>query len=278
MITAPIAVAFGGGTNSTALLVGMIERGVYPDLILFADTGSEKPHTYEHIIEVNEWLADRAVAPIITVRKGGRQESLEENCLRMDMLPSIVYGYKSCSSKFKREPQDKFCNNWAPARAAWAAGLKVQKYIGYDADEERRAKIKADDKYDYVYPLIEWGWGREECVEAIARAGLPQPGKSACFFCPSSTRDEIDALKQTYPVLFYRALALETNAEANLQTVAGLGRRFSWHEHADGDDAAAFVERADTRYAAGLVASKEKRLAKTRLESGVTIDCGCYEG
>ena len=37
-------------------------------------------------------------------------------------------------------------------------------------------------------------WGRDDCVAAIARVGLPQPGKSACFFCPSSKKHEIITL------------------------------------------------------------------------------------
>ena len=36
-----LVVSFGGGTNSTAMLVGMSERGIIPDAILFADTGGE---------------------------------------------------------------------------------------------------------------------------------------------------------------------------------------------------------------------------------------------
>lgn len=32
-------VSYGGGTNSTAMLIGMVERGERPDAILFADTG-----------------------------------------------------------------------------------------------------------------------------------------------------------------------------------------------------------------------------------------------
>ena len=32
-------VSFGGGTNSTAMLIGMFERQIPVDLILFADTG-----------------------------------------------------------------------------------------------------------------------------------------------------------------------------------------------------------------------------------------------
>jgi len=38
---APVVVSYGGGTNSTALLVGMQERDLRPDLILFADPGGD---------------------------------------------------------------------------------------------------------------------------------------------------------------------------------------------------------------------------------------------
>ena len=34
-------VSYGGGTNSTAMLVGLWERGERPDAIVFADTGGE---------------------------------------------------------------------------------------------------------------------------------------------------------------------------------------------------------------------------------------------
>lgn len=245
-------VAFGGGTNSTALLVLLHETGITPDLILFADTGGEKPHTYEHLRVVSDWC-DRVGFPrIITVRKRGRiwvGETLEQSCLRLKTLPSLAYGFKSCSLKYKVQPQDMFCNNWEPARAVWKSGNKVVKYIGYDADEERRAKIYESDKYHYLYPLITVGWGREECVEAIARHGISQPGKSACFFCPASTTKEILALRESYPDLMARALTMEKNAE--LSSVKGLGRRFNWGDFLEG-----------------------VKVDKCEIEQA----CGCYDG
>lgn len=41
----PIIVSYGGGTNSTAMLIAMVLKGIKPDLILFADTGGsyQKP-------------------------------------------------------------------------------------------------------------------------------------------------------------------------------------------------------------------------------------------
>lgn len=69
---------------------------------------------------------------------------------------------------------------------------------------------------------MEWGWDREKCIRQIEAAGLPQPGKSSCFFCPSMRAEEIIDLRERYPDLFRRALALEDNAKANLKTVRGL--------------------------------------------------------
>lgn len=119
----------------------------------------------------------------------------------------------------------------------WGLGQrkKVVKFIGYDAGEHYRSdkvllRDLADPKYSKWYPLMEWGWDREACIRAIEAAGLPQPGKSSCFFCPSMRAEEIIDLREHYPDLFRRALALEDNARANLKTVQGLGRNYSWRE------------------------------------------------
>lgn len=227
--------AFGGGTDSTAILCGWVERGLEPfDLILFADTGGERPHTYEHIERMQEWLRRHGMPQITIVRKArrdGRLHTLEENCLESNMLPSLAYGFKSCSQKFKIAPQDKFANRHWLCKLTWRNGGLVDKYIGYEFAETRRW-MKApteDNKYRYHYPLVEWEWSRPECLAAIDRAGLPRPGKSSCFFCPASTKPEIAELKRSYPLLFQRALDMEANAK--LTSVKGLGRRFSWREY-----------------------------------------------
>ena len=45
----PLVVAYGLGVNSTAMLVEFARRKIRPDLILFADTGGEKPETYRYM-------------------------------------------------------------------------------------------------------------------------------------------------------------------------------------------------------------------------------------
>lgn len=238
------------------MLVGLHERGERPDLILFADTGGEKPHTYDHVAETTEWLVGIGYPPIIVVQsqdKDGNRYTLEQKCMDNKMLPSIAYGFKACSEKHKIRPQNKYVSNWRPAQEAWARGEKVTKLIGFDADEPQRAIVRDDPRYVNRYPLIEWGWGREECVEAIARAGLKQPGKSACFFCPSSKKTEILELKRMYPDLMDRAIAMENNAD--LTTIKGLGRDFAWRD---------------------LIAFNEAQLDMFP-DSNVGIACDCYD-
>ena len=232
-------VSFGGGTNSAALLIGLYKHKIPIDLITFADTGAEHPHTYQFIEIINQWLAEHGMPQITVVQyvdRYGNRLSLETECLRSHTLPSIAYGHKRCSQKHKIAPQEKFCNHYAPCREVWQRGEKVNRYIGYDAGEVKRYEHsrkynEADKKYHNRYPLIEeWGWNRDDCIREIKAAGLPQPGKSSCFFCPSMKKQEILYLKEHYPDLFNRAATLEENAMPYLKTVKGLGRSYSWKE------------------------------------------------
>lgn len=225
-------VSYGGGTNSTAMLIECAKQGLKVDLILFADTGGERPHTYNYVKIFSEWCVKNGLPEIITVKKvrdTGEILTLEQNCLEKNMLPSIAYGFKSCSLKYKVQPQDKFVNNWLPAKEAWGAGQKITKLIGYDTGEYHRSQKSHDDKkYTYRYPLIEWLMDRNSCIETIQSAGLCLPGKSACYFCPNSKPSEIKQLASVYPELMDRAIKMEQNAE--LTHIAGLGRRFAWKD------------------------------------------------
>jgi hypothetical protein len=238
-------VSNGGGVNSTALLVELANRGERPDAILFADTGGEQYAIYEYLRQFGAWLVRRDFPPITIVRKtptirrdGSRYATLEEDCLLKGMLPSLAYGGRGCSWKYKREVMDKWVNNWQPAQDVWDRKEKVTRLIGFDAGERRTARGE-EGKYVYRYPLREWGWDRKACEEAIARAGLCVPPKSACFFCPAAKKAEVRRLAREEPDLFGRAVAMERKAKATgkLTSVKGLGRHWSWEDIAAADKA-----------------------------------------
>jgi hypothetical protein len=239
-------VAYGGGVNSTAMLVEMSRRNVAVDLILFADTGGERPETYAAVAQVSAWCVAHGLPAIVTVREPG--PTLEEDCLTRKALPSIAYGFKTCSQRWKARPQDRYLKAWLPA------GANYRKAIGYDVGEERRCRASDDARCENWFPLIEWSLWRDDC-EAVCLAERLPTTKSACWFCPSSRKGEVLRLAKEHPELMARAAAMEANAE--LVTVQGLGRHWSW---------------------ANLVKTDAAQL-KLFSDAGTPgIDCGCYDG
>lgn len=236
------------------MLIAMHLRGVKPDLILFADTGAEHPETYAFIPVMNAWLEKVGFPQITIVRyqpKRAPYETLEGKCLANETLPSLAFGGHSCALVFKVEPQNRYVAGWLPAIEAWADGIRVRKAIGYDdGAQDRRRRAKADravaknvdegnadaSRYEFWYPLQDWEIDRVACLQLIADAGLPCPKKSACFFCPASKKSEVLALRDQHPMLFKRAIAIETRArdgKHGLDTVKGLGRTFAWADLRD---------------------------------------------
>lgn len=246
-------VTYGGGTNSTALLIGLRDRKEIPDAIVFSDTGGEKPFTYEYLKRMKIWCKRNNFPKITIVRKGGNNETLEEDILRRKTIPSVAFGYKTCSSKYKIEPFEKWCNHHDKCQEIWESGGRVIKIVGIDADETRRARISTSKKFENRYPLIEWDWGRDDCIDIIKTEGLPLPGKSSCFFCPNTKPKDILLLPED---LKKRAIEIEHNFLANEKggPVRGLGRNWSWSH---------LIETAD------------------RQESfyfAQDMPCGCYDG
>lgn len=229
--------AVGVGVDSVAMVMELASQGRPPDLMLFADTKSEKPETYEYLERYFRKWAERKniLFDIVSYEVKGRGErrnwpqysGLEENCIVNATLPSLAFGFKSCSQKFKVQPQDAYVNLWQPALDEWAAGRKVVKYIGYDCDPQDAKRYAAreghtDDKYEYVYPLREWGWTRRDCEERILAEGLPVPPKSACFFCPSMKPHEVRTLSKP---LLRRCVLMEARAAPRLTSIEGLWRK-----------------------------------------------------
>jgi hypothetical protein len=202
----------------------MINRGKEPpSFILFADTGGELPETYKYIEFFSEWIQSKGYPEIITVSE---KVTLEDDCLSRKALPSVAYGFKTCSQRWKARPQERFIKNTDEAKSIWLNSEKVVKIIGIDAGEDQRAKKYDDPKYDQSYPLVEWGIGRDDCIEIIKAAGLPLPGKSSCFFCPNMRKTEIRQMSVTHPEYAERAIKLEQNMET--KKVRGLGRTWAW--------------------------------------------------
>lgn len=227
-----LALCFGAGVDSTAMIVALRLAGIAPGVITFADVGAEKPETLAHLDRMNDVVA-RWGWPAISVcryipRATTGYQDLYGNCIANETLPSLAFGMKSCSLKWKQAPQDRFLKgarsgpNTSQPHPIWIeaqrTGQRIVKLIGYDcglADLRRARRLPvADADFDYLYPLQLLGWTRQDCIEIITEVlGADYvPIKSACFFCPASKHWELFWLAAYHPDLLERALFLERNA------------------------------------------------------------------
>ncbi len=225
-------VCFGGGVDSTAVLVALHDAGIIPRLITFADTGGEKPETLAHVYAMSRVLQSWGWAPVSIVRRtplpATGYTDLYGNCLANETLPSLAFGMKSCSIKWKQGPQDQLLKgvksgpNACAPHPLWveaqATGQHILKLIGYDcgpADRRRSGSLSTGSaEFDYAFPLQLLGWERQDCIKAITQALGPAmvPIKSACFYCPASKAWELFWLAAHHPDLMERALHLERTA------------------------------------------------------------------
>lgn len=229
----PVMAACGMGVDSVAMIIEWLAQGRRLDLVLFADTGAEKSATYAFIPTFAAWLKAKGIAFHIVryqpkdFKNYPAYRSLLENSISNQTLPSVSFGFGSCSIKWKAAPQHTFAKAWAPAVEAWANGGKVIKLIGYDcgkADQRRYAEREGyeDSAYEFVYPLREWGWKREDCAARIVAEGLPLPVKSSCFFCCATKPHEL----HDYTVAELRLIVLmEARAMPRLTKIEGLWRK-----------------------------------------------------
>lgn len=240
-LKSPIAVSYGGGTNSTAMLIAMVLKDIKPDLILFADTGGELPETYEWVDTFSNWLCLQGFPAIEwikytqagTPRQKFEYSTLEEECITKKMLPGKAYGYSNCSMKWKVDPIIKRVKNYCKSNNIEHI---PRQFIGIHYGELSRILDKTGKVREMIregirqeYPLIEWQLNQDNCNSLIKSIGLPLPSKSSCFFCPNRKISEILELKEKHPDLYERAVFMEKNA--NLEKLKGLGRtRYAWSE------------------------------------------------
>lgn len=139
-------------------------------------------------------------------------------------------GNRICSMKSKGFPIDKYLELHAPDATRHAFGYEAGEtsradkceeqmagrlVFGFESTEEGRARRATE--YDTPhrvaeFPLIEWGWNREDCQRFIERiTGVPDWPKSACVYCPFALGSK-DGRERTL-------LRYDTRIEALMQTL-----------------------------------------------------------
>lgn len=231
----------GAGVQSTALflLAREPEAKFRFDLAVFADTGEEPAAVYRHL----DYLRSLG-QPEILVRSAGKlgddlihgcnstgqwfasiQAFTAEDHLirpgscehRLPPAPKVGMVRRQCTSEYKIRVIEKAIRREVVGlkfRQRMPKDVRVYQYFGITTDEVRRAE-KAKKRFEKtpwavpVYPFLEMGWSREDCVKWL-EGRLPHAvPRSACVFCPYRTNKEWLHLKETDPDGWRRAVEID---------------------------------------------------------------------
>ncbi len=193
-------VSYGGGINSTAMIVFLVNRKLPLDYVVFSDTGDEMPETYEYLDVMGRYLRRRNIAfEVVRVRN---KTSLSDRCLKRKVIPSQIWRW--CTRDMKVRPIHAFYRK---------LHAHVYQYMGIDYGEVRRMKPAKVDYVTNLYPLIDFKMGRDECVRVIKKARLPIPVKSGCYMCPFNNIERWQEIYEKHPDLYRYAMKVEENGK-----------------------------------------------------------------
>ncbi|MDH2426476.1 hypothetical protein [Sphaerisporangium sp. TRM90804] len=219
--TAPAlrVLSLGAGVQSSTLLVLAVDRALPRyDAAVFADTGWEPAEVYAHLRRL-EQLAATADIPVLRVRAGDiRRDALDPHH-RFVSMPLFVLGpggergmaRRQCTSEYKIGPikaTDRALLGYPHPRRV-PKGVYVEQAIGISTEEFHRAK-DADVAYlRNVFPLIDLGWTRADCMAYLTYRGLPDTPRSACVGCPYHSNTEWRRIRDTDPQAWAEAIAFD---------------------------------------------------------------------
>lgn len=210
-------ISFGGGVQSTALLVLAAQGEIDYRVALFANVGdeAENPGSLRYIEEhARPFAAQHQIAlhELRWVSRGGVERDLYTDLMGDNRSIDIPVkmeggapGTRKCTDRYKMEVVRRWCRAHGATPAAPATIA-----VGFSTDEISRASNRRMEPIEnVVYPLLDLGLSRADCARVITEAGLPVPPKSSCWFCPFQTPTQWAEKRRDQPVLFDRAVALE---------------------------------------------------------------------
>ena len=202
------AVSFSGGKDSTAMLLGMLERKMPIDAIIFCDTGMEFPEMYDHI----DLVEKRIQRPITRLKADVTFEYLmsEKPVSGTSRLGYMWPGPRTrwCTARFKDEQGDGYLRTIGEGRS-------VIEYVGLAADETRRMERKCNRKANKRHPLADWGMTEADALRYCYDHGYDWGGlyrhakRVSCWCCPLQDLGRLRFLYRYHPALWRRLRAMD---------------------------------------------------------------------
>lgn len=201
--------SLGAGVQSTALLEMILAGDVKADAAVFADTGWEPRAVYQHLNALRI-RADAHGFPIHIVSTGHSIRTVggESTAGRPPLYLVGDRGNgmlrRQCTQVFKVQPVRRKLR----AMLAETQSDRVEQLLGISADEIQRVRTSDVRYITNVYPLVDLGLRRSDCIAYLESRGLSAP-RSACIGCPYHSDAEWRRLRDESPEEFADAVKYE---------------------------------------------------------------------
>jgi len=207
--------SLGAGVQSSAMLVCSC-KGLYnvprADVAIFADTGDEPQWVYDYLAILTEW----SDIPVVIAKKGHLSVDLiqrNKDGKRAASIPVFMDTgdrtgllMRQCTREYKVEPIEKKVRELLGYKPRQRIKERVQALLGISIDEVIRMRPSRTRWITNAHPLIDAGLNRFSCLRICKEAGLPEPKRSACVFCPYHSNKYWMELKDNHPKEFKRAV------------------------------------------------------------------------
>lgn len=217
--------SYGGGTQSTALLIKSLTdgiNGVKPDYVIMSDTGWETKEVMDWVYKIKKYIMDHFNVELIVV---------QEKSIRNDIINGVEHGsrfaslpfftkdrengkvgmvMRQCTQEYKIAP----VNREIKKRLGYKPRQKVKEIVhiwkGISIDEIQRVKPIQLGWQEAEHPLVDdlW-WDRLNCINYVEGLGLGTPPSSSCVGCPFHDNMMWRDLKKNHPEEFADAVYID---------------------------------------------------------------------
>jgi len=199
--------SFGGGVQSTAVMVLQAENVLHYDKFIFANVGddSENPGTLEYIENVSKPFMEKYGIEFVELGSPRRDgKTLYQYAMTAKRSSGMVVylgdhgpGHRECTVQYKIKNIERYKKKNGVAGCTQGIGISLDEY----------QRMRNDPALEY--PLIEMEITRRQCIRIIQGAGLPVPPPSSCWFCPFHRLDVWKEMANRQPELFAKAVEME---------------------------------------------------------------------
>jgi hypothetical protein len=224
-------ISWGGGTQSTALMLWMLERNYLIDYIIFADTGDENQMVLEQMIKISDYVKKKYDRDIIITKKESKHGDLYQEQLlffsnkieRTTIVPFYVLDPitkemnklpgRQCTVDYKIKQILKEIRTREGLKKFDKRKHKINMFIGFTVDELSRVKDSPSSFIINKYPLVDMNLTKLDCIEYVKNNLGFTPRSSACNMCFALTFDRVFEIYKDDPRSWKKLLDLDDAME-----------------------------------------------------------------